>query len=125
MQALKARSAVASKLKYLTAPVLRDALRSAGNIVEPKEVSDILSYVIKDGRYEDLNDLYLILLNDDSVQQLKWDSPKSKKYFVSTDSQSESIYGLMTANQHQLVEHSPAWASLSRYAGAKTVYCKL
>ena len=118
LQALK-NSFVGSELKYLSAQVLRDALRSAGNIVEPQEVSDILSYVIRDGRYDDLHDLYLVLLNDDSVQQIKWDSPKGKKYFVSTDSKSKQTYGLMTANQHQLVEHSPAWASLSRYAGAK------
>ena len=122
-QALK-KSAYGSELKYLDAPVLREAMRSAGNIVAPGEVSDTLSYVIKDGRYEDLHDLYLVLLSDDSVQQMKWDSPQSKKYFVATDPQSESIYGLMTANQHQLVEHSPAWASMSRYVGAETVYCR-
>ena len=122
-QALK-KSAYGSEMKYLDAPVLREAMRSAGNIVAPEEVSDTLSYVIKDGRYDDLHDLYLVLLNDDSVQQIKWDSPESKKYFVATDPQSESIYGLMTANQHQLVEHSPAWASMSRYVGAETVYCK-
>ena len=70
-------SAVGTEMKYLDAPVLRDALRSAGNLVEPEEVSDILSYLIEDGSHEDLLDLQLVLLNDDSVRQIGWDSPKS------------------------------------------------
>ena len=99
---------------------LRRALLSAGNIVKPAEVSEVLRYVSSDGRYKDLDGLHLILLSNGSVQQFKWDRMRNgvrsggKKYFVFTDPKSESIYNLMEGNKHQLVEGSSTWTTLSR-----------
>lgn len=76
---------------------LRDALLTAGNIVKPSEISDD---VTKDGKYQALDGLHLILLKNGSVQQIEWDSSGSKKYFVFTDAKSKSIYSLMEGNKH-------------------------
>lgn len=92
---------------------LRCALLTAGNIVKPSEISEVLSYVTKDGKYQGLDGLHLILLKNGSVQQIEWDSSGSKKYFVFTDAKSKSIYSLMEGNKHQLVESSSAWGTLS------------
>ena len=58
-------------LKHLDSQAMRDALRSAGNIVQPEEISAILSYVITDKSYEDLDGLQLVLLDDNTVQQIE------------------------------------------------------
>lgn len=92
---------------------LRAALVTAGNIVKPSEVSEVLSYVTKDGKYKELDGLHLILLKNGSVQQIEWDSSGGKKYFVFTDAKSKSIYSLMEGNKHQLVESSSTWETLS------------
>jgi hypothetical protein len=93
---------------------MRDALRSAGNIVQPEEISAILSYVITDGRYADLDGLHLVLLNDNTVKQIEWGSSTSKRFYVSTDPTSEAIHELMTGHKHQLVQYSVAWTTLSK-----------
>ena len=104
-----------TRLQYFTPARLRDALRTAGNIVRKAEIAEVLSYVVKDGSYSDLNNLHLILLKDGSIKQIKWNQLSSTTYFVFADSQSEKIFDLMAANKHQLVEHSPAWTKLSRW----------
>ncbi len=115
MQAIKSASASnTTQLDFFSPNKLRDALRSQGNIVRSTEIPEVLAYVIKDGNFEELHDLYLVLLSNGSVQQIKWNAPRSPKYFVFTDSKSQSIFDLMTANKHQLVEHAPAWADMSR-----------
>ena len=93
---------------------LRSALLDAGNIVEPTEVSEVLSYVISDGATQGLNGLHLILLRDGSVQQIEWDSSGGKKYFVFTDDTSKRIYDLMEGSKHRLVNSSTAWETLSK-----------
>lgn len=105
-----------SSLKLFSPDTLRKALSSAGNIVQPDEVSEVLRYVTSDERYEDLDGLYLILLNDGSVQQIMWDRAEGTKYFVFTDAldMSEAVYSLMEGNKHQLVESSSAWKELSK-----------
>ena len=96
-----------------SASKLRDALRSAGDIVNPEEVSEVLSYVASDRRYQDLDGLHLILLSDGSVKQISWNDNEEEHYFVFTDTASESIYELMKHGKHQLVESCSAWKSLS------------
>jgi len=116
MQEIRAAAARDNvQLTFLSASNMRQALRSKGNIVNPSEISTVLSYVISDENFEDLHDLHLILLGDNTVKQIKWKSPKSSRYFVFTDAKSRSIFDLMAANKHQLVEHAPAWAAMSKY----------
>lgn len=93
---------------------LRRALLAAGNIVKPDEVSEVLSYVISDGEYRGLDGLHLILLNDESVEQFKWDSSGGKQYIVFTESKSESIFNLMKVSKHKLIQGSSTWSILSR-----------
>lgn len=104
----------ALSVKLLRPDTLRRALLSAGNIVKPDEVSDVLSYVTSDKRFENLDGLHLILLHDGTVQQMKWDSTGGMKYFIFTDDTSQGIYDLMEGSKHQLVEGSPAWKKLSK-----------
>ena len=87
---------------------------SAGNIVKPEEISAVLSYVASDGKYEELNGLHLILLQNGSVQQVQKDISMDKKYFVFTDAISEVIYNLMEGKKDELVKASPIWARLSQ-----------
>ncbi|DBB08911.1 TPA: hypothetical protein ACH3X3_007553 [Trebouxia sp. C0006] len=94
---------------------MRPVLRSKGNIVKPSEISAVLSYIISDDKFENLHDLHLIVLSDNTVKQIKWNSPRRSKYFVFTDAKSRSIFDLMAANKHQLVEHAPAWAAMAKY----------
>ena len=116
MQAIRAAAEKDNvQLTFLSASNLRQALRSKGNIVKPSEISAVLSYVISDDKFEDLHDLHLILLSDNTIKQMKWNSPGSSKYFVFTDPKSRSIFDLMAANKHQLVEHAPAWAAMAKY----------
>ena len=116
MQAIRAAAERDNaQLTFLSASIMRQALRSKGNLVKPSEISAVLSYVISDEKFEDLHDLHLILLSDNSIKQIKWNSPGSSKYFVFTDAKSRSIFDLMAANKHQLVEHAPAWAAMSKY----------
>ena len=93
---------------------LRGALLTAGNIVKPDEVSEVLSYVIGDDKYQELDGLHLILLNNGSVQQIEWDSSGGERYFVFTDAKSKSIYSLMEGNKPHLVQSSSAWEALSK-----------
>lgn len=99
-------------MKLFSPGKLRNALLSAGNIVKPDEVSSVLSYVTSDGRYDKLNGLYLILLQDGSVQQIKRDISMAKKYFVFTDAHSEIIYNLMEGKKGELVKGSSTWTLL-------------
>lgn len=111
------KSVYGLSLKYLDSQAMRDALRSAGNIVQPEETSAILSYVITDntdGRYEDLDGLHLVLLDDNTVKQIEWSYATSNSFYVSTDTSSEAIHKLMTGHKHQLVQSSAAWTTLSR-----------
>ncbi len=101
-------------LKYLDSQAMRDALRSAGNVVQPEETSAILSYVITDGSYEDLDGLHLVLLDDNTVKQIEWGYSASKSFYVSTDPTSEAIHKLMTGHKHQLVQSSAGRTTLSR-----------
>lgn len=94
---------------------LRGALLTAGNIVKPDEVSEVLSYVIGDDKYQELDGLHLILLNNGSVQQIEWDSSGGERYFVFTDAKSKSIYSLMEGNKPHLVQSSSAWEALSKW----------
>ena len=110
---LQALTSSPSAMTLFSPAKLRSALLTAGNIVKPDEISEVLSYVIGDGQYQELDGLHLILLNDGSVQQIEWDSSRGKRYFVFTDAESKSIYSLMEGNKHQLVETSPAWELLS------------
>ena len=104
-----------AELTFLSASIMRQALRSKGNIVKPSEISAVLSYVISDDKFEDLHDLHLILLSDNTIKQIKWYSSGSSKYFVFTDAKSRSIFDLMAANNDQLVQHAPAWVAMSKY----------
>ena len=90
---------------------MRDALRSAGNILQPEEISAILSYVITGSIYADLDGLHLVLLDD---KQIEWGSQPSKRFYVSTNATSEAIHKLMTDHKHQLVQSSAAWTTLSK-----------
>ena len=113
-QAIKASvTANQRQITFFSADKLRKALLAAGDIVYPEEIPEVLSYVCSDGRYEELDGLHLILLSTGSVQQVKLCDDNSKKYFVFTDTTSESIYNLMGDNKHQLVEICPAWRSLA------------
>ena len=112
---ISAAASTGTQLTYFNADRLRSALRAAGNIVKPSEIPEVLSYVIRDSKYEDLHDLHLILLTDGSVQQIKWASPGSQTYFVFTDNKSKRIFDLMSSNKHQLVKHTQAWDDMSRY----------
>ncbi len=127
MQAIKAAAERNNvQLTCLSASNMRRALRSKGNIVKPSEISAVLSYVISDDRFEDLHDLHLILLSDNTIKHIKWNSPRSSKYFVFTDAKSRSIFDLMAANKHQLVEHAPAWAAIAKYVILlQTLLCEL
>jgi len=127
MQAIRAAAEKDNvQLTFLSASNMRRALRSKGNIVKPSEVSTFLSYVISDDKFEDLHDLHLILLSDNTIKQIKWNSPGSSKYFVFTDPKSRSMFGLMAANKHQLVEHAPAWAAMAKYVMLlQTLLCEL
>ena len=113
LHAMQALNLSSSSMTLFNPDRLCTALLTAGDIVKPDEVSKVLSYVISDGEYQKLEGLHLILLKDGSVQQFEWDSSKGKKYFVFTDTKSESIYSLMESNKHQLVENCPAWEALS------------
>ena len=110
---ISAATSTGTHVTYFNADSLRRALRAAGNIVKPSEVPEVLSFVIRDGKYEDLHDLHLILLSDGSVQQIKWRSPEDQTYFVFSDNKSKSIFDLMSSNKHQLVEHTQAWEDMS------------
>ena len=115
MQAIVAAAASNGiRLQYFTPARLREALKTAGNVVRKAEIAEVLSYVVKDGSYSDLHNLHLILLKDGSIKQIKWNQRSSATYFVFADSQSGKIFDLMAANKHQLVEHSEAWTKLSR-----------
>ena len=105
---ISAAASTGTQLTYFNADRLRRALRAAGNIVKPSEIPKVLSYVITDGKYEDLHDLHLILLSDGSVQQIKWALPGSQTYFVFTDNKSKSIFHLMSSKKHELVKHTQA-----------------
>ena len=113
VQALS-KSLLGSTLRYLDSKAMCDALESAGNIVQPAEISAILSYVITGSIYVDLDGLHLVLLNDNTVKQIEWGSQPSKSFYVSTDPYSEAIHKLMTGHKHQLVQSSAAWRTLSR-----------
>ena len=121
-QAVKAELAANSMpLVEFTPAVLRKALRAAGNIVETADIPTVLEFVICDGVYEELHDLYLLLLQDGSVQQLKWRSP-GNSYLVATDEESKVIVDLMAraGNRELLVEPAPAWTTMSRQAAVIT-----
>jgi len=108
------KSAYGLSLRYLDSQAMRDALRSAGNIVQPEEISAILSYVITDNSYEDLDGLHLVLLDDNTVKQIEWGYATSNNFYVSTDPTSEAMHKLMTGHKHQLVQSSAAWTTLCR-----------
>lgn len=108
------KSFLGETMKYLDNEAMRDALRSAGNIVQPAEISAILSYVITGSTYVDLDGLHLVLLNDNTVKQIEWGSQPSKRFYVSTDPTSRAIHKLMTGHKHQLVQASTGWTTLSR-----------
>lgn len=91
---------------------MRDAVRSAGNIVQPEEISETLSYVITDGRYADLHGLHL--LDDNTVKKIEWGYTTSTSFYVSTNLTSQAIHKLMKGHNHQLVQYSAAWTTLSR-----------
>ena len=57
-------------LKMLTPALLREALRSAGNIILADEVDEVLSYVISDGCCDDLCGLCLLRMQDGTVEQI-------------------------------------------------------
>ena len=119
MQVVKAAAEGKIQLTEFTPATLRHALRGAGNIVRPKEVEEVLQYVISDRDYSGLNGLYLILLTNNSVQKLAWHgcSPGSfrQRFFLAGDGDSQSIYALMSASTDHQVKPSQAWRTLSGY----------
>lgn len=72
LQALQEAAAASNRhLSIFSPAVLRQALRQAGNILKPEEVEHVLEYTVKDQDYPDLDQLYVVLLRDGSVQQLR------------------------------------------------------
>ncbi|KAL3132925.1 hypothetical protein ABBQ38_006839 [Trebouxia sp. C0009 RCD-2024] len=110
----RALSALPAAVTLFSPDKLRKALLSAGNIVQPEEVSAVLSYVTSDGRYEDLIGPHLILLQHGSVQQMQKNTSMAKKYFVFTNAKSETIYKLMEGNKDELVKEHSIWTTLAR-----------
>lgn len=111
---MQALSALPAAVTLFSPDKLRKALLSAGNIVQPEEVSAVLSYVTSDGRYEDLIGPHLILLQHGSVQQMQKNTSMAKKYFVFTNAKSETIYKLMEGNKDELVKEHSIWTTLAR-----------
>lgn len=111
---MQALTPFSSSVTFFSAQKLRRSLLNAGNIVKPDEVTEVLSYVISDGEYWGLDGLHLILLNNGSIEQFKWDSRDGEQYFVCTDSKSESILNLMKVSLHKLIQSSSIWSTLSR-----------
>ncbi len=68
----QAAAAIFIYLKTFSPAALRRALRQAGNVVAPHDIAEVLQYVISDHQYADLDKLHLILLQDGSVQQLRY-----------------------------------------------------
>lgn len=122
MQVVKAAAEGKIQLTIFTPSTLRHALRAAGNIVKPEEVEEVLQYTISDSHHSDLDELYLILLANNTVQKLAWHSRSSgsftKRFFLAGDGDSQSIYDLMSVSTGQQVKPSQAWRTLSGYVFA-------
>ena len=122
LQAVRqAATANGKPMTTFTPAVLRAALRQAGNVVKPEEVSEVLLYAIRDQRVADLDKLHLILLRDGSVQQLRYGPAptgqahaKEKRYFMWRTNKFRGLYQLMQDNEHERVEMSPAWRDIAK-----------
>ncbi len=100
-------------LSKLSPAKLRQALRTAGNVVKPAEVDTTLEYVISDGEY-DLNDLYLARLKNGKVVRLgRGKTAERKPYYAPSPDQNHTIYDLMPNIQDQQLADSPTWKILA------------
>ena len=121
MQALRMAASTARRpLTTFSPAALRKALQQAGNIVEAGEVDEVLSYVLQDRQYPELDQLHLVLLLDGSVQQLRCgltsiaQRQTVKKHFIMwADSRSEVLYKLMQGSQDRMVKDSPGWRRIA------------
>ena len=101
--------------------VLRQALRRAGNILQPDEVDTVLLYAVKDRQLGDLDQLYLVLTRDGRLEQLRCSpnplsaqqQPIQTQFFTWRDPFSKDLYNLMDTS-HQKVAGSQGWRSIAR-----------
>ena len=107
-------------IKQFSPAVVRRALRQAGNILEADEVEEVLTYIIKDRQYSELDQLYVVLLRDASVQQLRCNlspgtqqPPVQKQFFMWGDDESQALYNLMEGSGHQQVVDCTAWRQIA------------
>lgn len=120
LQAVRqAATANGRPMTIFTPAVLRAALRQAGNVVKPEEVSEVLLYAVQDKQVADLDKLHLILLRDGSVQQLRYGPAgpahaKEKRYFMWRTTKYMGLYNLMQDSQHLQVQKSAAWQHIAR-----------
>lgn len=90
----------------------------AGNIVHPNEVEQMLSFVLSDGEYKQLDGWWLLLLRNQRLAQITWlGTLQSKqhaalKYFTGTDGSSTAICDLMSQVGVELATSSSV---LARY----------
>lgn len=105
-----------TSLTVLSPAILRDALKSAGNIVRPQEVESVLSYVVSDKQYSQLDGLYLLLLANTTVQQFQWlrsctgQHQSGQQYFTYRDDASKAAYELLPAGTAEVAAHSETLA---------------
>ena len=104
-------------LTLFSPAVFRQALRRAGNVVQPEEIEELLMYAIRDlSSYADLNELYLVLLRDGSVCQICYDPDgcKEQHYFTYNSDQTEDLLCLMLNNEHRQVLDSHGWREIAK-----------
>ena len=94
---------------------LRQALKKAGNIVDPADIHQVLEYAISDQAYQELHGLHLLLLQDGTVHQFLWNT-HDKKYLAPIDAESAVVTDLMAqaGSKELLVESGPAWVTMAR-----------
>ena len=122
LQALEQASvAKGRRLTMFTPALLRQALRQAGQVVRRREIDEVLAYVISDRRYSDLDQLWLVLLCNNTVAQLRCGPTVSaehqdgeEEFFLWTDIYTRKMYDLMPNSEHRKVQDCEAWRQIAR-----------
>lgn len=116
LQAVKGASAAINDHHVLlfSPSQLRQALRTAGNIIQKSEMEAVLAYVSSDDCYEEMHELYLVAMRDGTVRQVVWQTtvPPFPKLFILPRAY-EAAAALMLASSHQLVAQSETWQRLA------------
>ena len=90
-------------------------------MVRRREINEVLAYVISDRRYSDLDQLWLVLLCNNTVAQLRCSPPASAQhedsegdFFIWKDVHTRKMYDLMPNSEHRKVQDCDAWRQIAR-----------